>query len=443
MKVLILGEAPFIPSSFGKVTHYIASGLIRRGYEVLVAAQYGVATLYSRSLMFSFRESCLDPASVRIKGFTDLCGKFVDDVAVPVVEWPRDIKWFLENVFDADVILAYGTPYASPMAEALKSIYESKTDVPIAGYFVSESLILSKNYGLHAGNATVFASPTSFVRRTFVESLSRWGIPREKVMERSAVVYHGVDWKLYSPETRRYFKEKHYLLSNVVGDGFVIGTFAKNHVRKDLSALLFAYASLPNEVRSKTYLLVSLIKGCGGEDYWRLETLIDAAEMYAHASINDRVIDASDHNAGAFTEWQVLRVYSAMDLLAFPTRGESFGLPPLEAGLMGVPFVVTAHPVMLELWGDAIPKEFFVLGNEFITGEGLVLYVPDIMDLRRALHTAVCNEKLRDKAVEGIKERVKELRLTADGMVDGIVKLIEEARDIGASPISGLGGGNA
>ncbi len=446
MKVLVVGEAPFIPSSFGKVTHYIVSGLVERGHKVVVAAKYGSVTMFSYGIHYSPSASCRDPSSERIKGFSDLCRPgLVGEWEVFTVEWPSNIRVFLETVFDADVILAYGTPYAPPLAEFLRDAYESRIDVPIAGYFVSESLVLPKAYGLHVGNSTVFASPSKFIRWTFIRSLSKWGIPEEEIRGRSSVVYHGVDLNVYNEGTRKYFREHHPLLEGVVGEGeFIVGTFAKNHVRKDLSALVFAYASLPKELRERSRLLVSLIKGCGGDDVWKLDLIVEAAEHYGGVSgLGDRVIDASDHVFGGFTEWQVLRVYSAMDLFVFPTRGEAFGLPPLEAGLLGIPPIVTAHPVMLELWGDAIPEEFFVLGHEFVTGEGLVLYAPDIMDLRRALIAGMKSGKLRERAVEGVKERVKELKLSREGMVDGIEELLKRARDIGPSFISDLGGGKS
>ena len=443
MKVLVVGEAPFIPSSFGKITYYIASGLMRRGHKVVVAAPVGVTTLFSKSLMYVPTESCNDPASEKVRGFRDLCRDVARGPAIPVVGWPQNIKAFLENVFGADVILVYGTPYADPLAGFLKHVYESRIDVPVAGYFVSESLIIPKDLGLHAGNATVFASPSRFILRTFIKGLKAWGVSERGVRDRVRVVYHGVDWGIYSPETRDYFRRNHYLLDSIAKAGdFVIGTFAKNHVRKDLGALILAYASLPKELREWVWLLVSAVIGCGGEEHWKLEMLVQAASQYAGVEteeLSGRVVDASDHFREGCTEWQVLRIYSSMDLLAFPTLGESFGLPPLEAGLMGVPFIVTAHPVMLELWGNALPEEFFVLGHEWVTGEGLVLYAPDILDLRRALVTAVTNEKLRDKAVENVRVRAEELGLTAEGMVGGIESLLKEAIDIGASPISDMG----
>jgi len=78
------------------------------------------------------------------------------------------------------------------------------------------------------------------------------------------------------------------------------------------------------------------------------------------------------------TEMGLLMSYSLMNVFAFPTLGEAFGLPPVEAGALGLPVVVTAVPSTEEIW-DNYP--LLVDSNPILMNDGSILYATSYRDL--------------------------------------------------------------
>jgi glycosyltransferase involved in cell wall biosynthesis len=152
-----------------------------------------------------------------------------------------------------------------------------------------------------------------------------FGLARDRIH----VVYNGVsDVRAGDSDTgRRIAGSDRYVLA--------IGTIEP---RKNLAALVRAFdvvAASDTDVRL-------VIAGARG---WKLEEF-DAALAEARASkrivLTGRVDDATraDLLAGA-------------TLLAYPSRYEGFGLPPLEAMSVGVPVLATAVGALPEVLGDA------------------------------------------------------------------------------------------
>ena len=107
--------------------------------------------------------------------------------------------------------------------------------------------------------------------------------------------------------------------------------------RKNLEAALGAFERLEG-----TYRLV--VVGARG---WRTDAL---QARLAASPAKDR-IDLLGHVSDA----ELVALYRSASCLIFPSRGEGFGLPPLEAMACGTPVVAAAAGSLPEVLGDAAP----------------------------------------------------------------------------------------
>jgi glycosyltransferase involved in cell wall biosynthesis len=109
--------------------------------------------------------------------------------------------------------------------------------------------------------------------------------------------------------------------------------------RKNLPALLAAYAALPAELRERFELLI----------VWTHQRLAAATAAEAERlGVGQRVRFLS-----GVSDEELALLYSAAELFAFPSLFEGFGLPPLEAMACGTPVVASNGSSLPEIAGDA------------------------------------------------------------------------------------------
>lgn len=88
---------------------------------------------------------------------------------------------------------------------------------------------------------------------------------------------------------------------------------------------------------------------------------------------------------GSVPEARLIDLYGAADLLLFPSTGEGFGWPVLEAMSCGLPVVASAIPPLIDLVGDAAPLAAPTDVDALTTLAALVATDPDEADrLRQA-----------------------------------------------------------
>lgn len=108
--------------------------------------------------------------------------------------------------------------------------------------------------------------------------------------------------------------------------------------RKDLVGLVNAFGALAD-----THPEVRLV--VAGPDGWGADAL---ASALATSPVRDRIV-----RLGWVDGAQRAALLGGAGVLAYPSRYEGFGLPPLEAMAVGTPVVATAVPAVVETCGDA------------------------------------------------------------------------------------------
>ena len=117
-------------------------------------------------------------------------------------------------------------------------------------------------------------------------------------------------------------------------------TLGINKPHKNLETLMRALSLIPRERRP---LLV-----CAGPVDARFP---DPRALAARHGVAEDVV-----SLGLVPEERLAALYRSATLFAFPTRIEGFGLPLLEAMMLGVPAIVSDLPVLREISGDAVMR---------------------------------------------------------------------------------------
>ena len=126
----------------------------------------------------------------------------------------------------------------------------------------------------------------------------------------------------------------------------------------------------------------------------------DAAYASARARARIRV-------TGRIDDTQRADLLAGATLLAYPSRYEGFGLPPLEAMSVGTPVLATAVGALPEVLGDAA-----------------LLVEPNADDIARGLSELVLDDALRARLVARGRQRVT--RFSWDRCADELVQVYEK-----------------
>lgn len=150
--------------------------------------------------------------------------------------------------------------------------------------------------------------------------------------ERIRVVAPGIDRRRFAPVAPARLPYPYLLF---------VGS---EHPRKNLPALLEAFAALKREPRYREVKLVKAGAAGGTEAPFRPRTL---AALAAHG-LQDEV-----KLAGHVSHERLIALYSGAQCLLQPSLYEGFGLPPLEAMACGCPVVVSDRGALPETAGPA------------------------------------------------------------------------------------------
>ena len=158
------------------------------------------------------------------------------------------------------------------------------------------------------------------------------GIPDDRI----SVVYLGIDHVAFRPSFIASNFEHPYIL-------FV----GSEHPRKNLPTLLRAFSRLKEQSSFNNLKLVKVGEAGGREADFRKQSM---------EAINYLNLDREVIFTGVVSEADLRVYYSNAECLAFPSRYEGFGLPPLEAMACGCPVITSDSSSLPEVVGEAAIK---------------------------------------------------------------------------------------
>lgn len=188
------------------------------------------------------------------------------------------------------------------------------------------------------------------VRRFFAETqavpiaMSEWG--QERLAEFDPLyVPHGVDTSIYKPYDHAESREA----TGLPEDAFVVGMVAANKgqpARKAFPEALQAFAEFRK--RHDDAVLYLHTEMLGKSEGVALNVLVESLQLPEGS-----VLFADQYRVQfePFAPSLMAKVYSGLDVLLNPARGEGFGLTVLEAQACGTPAIVTDFSAMSEVCG--------------------------------------------------------------------------------------------
>ncbi len=246
--------------------------------------------------------------------------------------------------------------------------------------------------GIRAGGADEIWTPTEYCRAMFLEA----GIEGDRV----AVVPNGVDPERFSPDRDvppyPLATEKRFTFL------FIGGMLPRKGVDVLLAAYRRAFA------RGDDVALV--LKLFGTRTFYQLEDGGASLRAFADDPSAPELVLIEEE----LTDEDVVRLYRTCGALAFPYRGEGFGLPMLEALACGLPVIATAGGAADAFLDDdvayRVPAQRVALHGtmrgEALAGEGWWLE-PDVDALAATMrHVAANPGEARAKAKLG-SDRVR------------------------------------
>lgn len=229
------------------------------------------------------------------------------------------------------------------------------------------------------------------------------------------ILYHGVDTSVYYPMDKTEAKRKlvdvfmskatntdinRKLFESRIIDRFLVYFVGANQFRKDLPCLFRAFSKLSDDIPEAS-LIPHTERRPRGYNGWDLDNLAHLTEVPHDSTILMGL-------ANIFSDEEMNIFYNAADVLAYPTRGEGFGLPSFEAMATKTPVVVTNFAASSEIHNRG--RGYFidildVTPRDIEAASYLVL--PDHRSLYKQLKFVHDNPEHVEKTVEAAYEWVK------------------------------------
>ncbi|MCI4437491.1 MAG: glycosyltransferase family 4 protein [Ignisphaera sp.] len=394
----------------GKVVLWLAQELVKMGHQVLVTCLGApTATLYSKYIVYNPKRQC-SPKS-------RLCD-YLQDVDIPTAFAKRGmlIQDAIEILGKLDAVITFGSHHAGALGEWINSeVFTTWTRLgkPAVAYMQIDTPYERLGTALSVASYSVATYPSEFSRSVAVKAVKLF--MGEKIAEKfsmyTAVAYHGIDTNIYNEKVAKIFAQ-----DREPRDYKIIGFVSKNHPRKDFGALVRCVAKLRKKgfnVVPGAYMIEAV-----GVPVWNDQNLTDFAKLIEGIPINVLVLPQPLRSIG-LTEYELIEFYVKwMDIHAYLSRGESFGMPSLESVMLGVPTAVSDIPPQREIWQDTLP----MIRTREVLIDNWVALSPD------PEHCAEICETILTKGQDLSRARERVLSMfTARHMAQYLLKAVEKA----------------
>jgi glycosyltransferase involved in cell wall biosynthesis/ubiquinone/menaquinone biosynthesis C-methylase UbiE len=150
----------------------------------------------------------------------------------------------------------------------------------------------------------------------------------------------GTNTSVFKPDEayRKDFRDKR----NWSDDTFVIGTLGLNYSndRKNFINLLIAFAEFYKRHPDSLLYMHTDVKGKGTGNSLPLWWIIKDLGFKEDGTGPIQYVNQKDYLRWGIAEEYIARTYNSFDVFCFPTMGEGFGMPIIEAQACGVPTIV-------------------------------------------------------------------------------------------------------
>ncbi len=344
MNILIASHSPTLTTGYGRVTREFSKAILYAGHKIRVIGA-GYQGEYNPQGFPIFPSSTTDA--------------FGDSIRAQLADrWP-------------DVILTIGDPWMFIDLPAIQATRGINAHVPWVACYPIDSRPVPTNWHAWARSADANIVFSEYAARAMKEDAG---------IVDTIVVPHGVDRSIFRPLDRHASKAR----VGVTGK-FVVGTVAINQQRKNLPALIEAFAHFAGSKTDVVLYLHTLIDG-----YYDLQHFLDTFGVTHRAKATlgyDPVRGLSDADLSV--------VYNSFDIFVLPTTAEGFGLPLLESQACGVPALATDCSSCTELLPNLFQR---IPVRETVTvNGGMSRSLIDVAELAARLDRLYSDHALREE----------------------------------------------
>jgi glycosyltransferase involved in cell wall biosynthesis len=369
-KLLIVGHSPLLTTGYGRVVRELASALAAAGHELTVL---GLGQLNAPNAV-----------PYRLATWADV--RAIDDF-VDALRLERP-----------DVLITVGDPWVFQELPGMRSRHAEMQNLKWLAYFPVDGEPLPEAWKRWIAAVDV---PVVFCNWTA-------DLVEREMGRRPHVIPHGVDTRVFKPADKTHAKSR-----VGVSGAFVVGCVAANQQRKNLPALVKAFATFAKDKPDAMLYLHTQIDG-----YWDVEELVRhfGIEPKTRATLN------LDPHRGV-DDQTLATVYNAFDVFVLPTMAEGFGLPIIESQACGVPCLVTNYSACSEL----VPEPFNRLRvkDTLIMARNFEQAIVDEADIAAKLERLYAERAEAQRLGELGRQFVQ--KLAWDNVCAEFVRLIERA----------------
>ncbi len=229
-----------------------------------------------------------------------------------------------------------------------------------------------------------------FANIDVIIAMSKWGYKQIKSVGTANELYmipHGVDLNIYKPLDKQKLKKKGGL-----DNFFVIGACGRNQIRKMWVYLLKGFARFAQDKNDVLLLLhTDEDPPAGMNAGWSIPYLTHLYNITNKVKLTVPKLSVVDRLY--ISHEKINKIYNLFDVMCFPTGGEGFGLPILEAQASGVPVMTTAFTTGFELveghgWLIPILKDKYKRDVMWTGLNGVEFAIPDDLMITKYLQEA-------------------------------------------------------
>ena len=304
MRIGFMSDNITVASGYGKVAKYLAEGLTERGFTV---SQF--------ALQYAGRPIMVDDVKVYQGMSLSMLPNYFDEERPDVLIHLRD-NWVFTSFFPNKYEIIKFVKWKG----AKVVLYTPAGESPYPDEFIQP-----------CREADLTLTTSNWSKRQLVSA----GAPAE----RTDVLYHGVNTKVFEPNPG----------IDVARLGFdpsaqLIGMVGVNTVRKDFPRLLRAYARLTQERKVQLHLHTQPRRSDGFD----LAVFLDQLGVKGRVSFPEPPVDAWWGTG----EQGLSDIYNCMSVYVHCSKCEGFGLPLVEAMACGIPLVACDNTAIPEIIGD-------------------------------------------------------------------------------------------